>query len=167
MQPKNLSSTDSDSKTSLKVAKSTDDNSFALPLKETKAVDREQQTIGATPLLDPSLIATIHANKGAIETIRGQIIELRHDVDRLRVQIKNRKRSTTNNDNSPHMTLNQGSSHNIRAVSSPPSMANNVHHVTKSNPNSVSQGSVSHHHHHHHHIEQSGTTGRSSVCAII
>ena len=56
---------------------------------------REQSP--TSPKLDSTLIATIHGNKGAIETIRGQITELRHDVDHMRTQITPRKRSTGSN----------------------------------------------------------------------
>ncbi|CAF2588939.1 unnamed protein product [Rotaria sp. Silwood2] len=172
LQPKNLTSSQSDSTTLLKVTKNNDENlspSPSLSMKEAKSVNREQQTTSITvPTIDPILISTIHANKGAIDTIRGQITELRHDVDHLRTQIKNRKRSTTNNTNSPRVIPNQAPSQNLPPVSSsPPSNVSNRHHVSKSNANNTNPASFSHHHHHHHHLGQPGAIGHSSVCVII
>ena len=58
--------------------------------KVTKTISREQQT--TIPTIDPVLITTIHSNKGAIDTIRGQIVELRHDVDQIRTEINQNRR---------------------------------------------------------------------------
>ncbi|CAF3343151.1 unnamed protein product [Rotaria socialis] len=102
--------------------------------------DREQQA--TIPLIDPELIKTIHCNKGAIDTVRGQIIELRHDVDQLR------------ND----MNTNQ-----IKTLI----FNGEVRRISKSEISNQNQTSVSHHHHHHHHVEQGATKKRSSVCIII
>ena len=143
------------------------------PIKDTPTVDREQQTIApstpAVPTLDPALIATIHANKGAIDTIRGQIVELRHDVDHLRKQVNNRKRSTTVNHPNPSTNQNETSPQTLPPITSPPVVANNTtRRVSKVNANNDNANSTfSHHHHHHHHVEQPGTTGRSSVCVVL
>ncbi|CAF3343356.1 unnamed protein product [Rotaria socialis] len=172
LQAKNLVPSQSESTASLKVLKTTNENSVTAPVSntDTKSINREQQTTTVTaPILDPALITTIHANKGAIETIRGQITELRHDVDQLRALVKNRKRSAINNTNATHIITNQAQSQILPSISSPPPPSNGTrHHVeSKSNTNNVNQASVSHHHHHHHHIGQSGTAGHSSVCTII
>jgi hypothetical protein len=158
------------------VTKNNNENSFssspALCVKEPMTINREQQTTTIIPTIDPTLIATIHANKGAIDTIRGQIIELRHDVDHLRKQINiNRKRSTGNNTNPTVSVANQTTPPDLPTSS--PGLVNNNHRVTKpkanvsSNNNNANTSSFSHHHHHHHHVEQPGATGRSSVCIII
>jgi hypothetical protein len=135
-------------------------------MKEPTTVDHEQQTI-PIPIVDQALITTIHANKGAIDTMRGQITELRHDVDHLRTQINNRKRSATINTNPPSIIPAQVQTPNLPPIASSPPIANNNRRVSKPNANNASPTSVSHHHHHHHHVEQPGTTGRSSVCIII
>jgi hypothetical protein len=173
LQAKNLVSSQSDSTTLLKVAKNTNETSTSPPsTKEPTMINREQQTTGTpvVPTIDPMLITTIHANKGAIDTIRGQIIELRHDVDHLRKQINNRKRSTTTNTNASTTIPNEASPINLPSVISPPPVVNNIRRVSKSNANNdnANRASFSHHHHHHHHVDQPGTTtGRSSVCIII
>jgi hypothetical protein len=107
----------------------------------TKTTNREQQT--TLTIIDPVLITTIHSNKGAIDTIRGQITELRHDVDQLRTEINHRKVQ-------PNFPMN-----------------NETRRVSKAEVNTHNQTSVSHHHHHHHHVEQPVTTGNSSVCIIL
>ncbi|CAF0715412.1 unnamed protein product [Adineta steineri] len=175
----NLVSAQTDSATSLKVTKTNNNNnndenssSSSLPLKEPKTVNREQQTATTptpkSPTIDPVLIATIHANKGAIDTIRGQITELRHDVDQLRLQINTRKRSTIST-NPPVIIPNpsQPPPSNLPPIPSPPSDANNTRRVSKSNANNTNSAAFSHHHHHHHHIGQPDATGRSSICNII
>ncbi|CAF0771800.1 unnamed protein product [Rotaria sordida] len=171
LQAKNLISSQSDSTTLLKVTKTNDENSsssFSLPNKETKSVNREQQTTAITvPTIDPILISTIHANKGAIDTIRGQITELRNDVDELRTQIKTRKRSTANNTSTSRAVANQGTSQNLPIVPATPPTVNNRHSVSKSNVPNANPASFSHHHHHHHHLGQTGAVGRSSICVII
>ncbi|CAF1032529.1 unnamed protein product [Rotaria sordida] len=171
LQAKNLISSQSDSTTLLKVTKTNDENSsssFSLPNKEAKSVNREQQTTAITvPTIDPILISTIHANKGAIDTIRGQITELRNDVDELRTQIKTRKRSTANNTSTSRAVANQGTSQNLPIVPATPPTVNNRHSVSKSNVPNANPASFSHHHHHHHHLGQTGAVGHSSICVII
>ncbi|CAF3716681.1 unnamed protein product [Rotaria sp. Silwood1] len=175
LQGKNLISSQSESTTLLKVSKNNDEHSsssLSLSNKEAKSINREQQTTTTTttiavPTIDPILITTIHANKGAIDIIRGQITELRYDVDQLRTQIKTRKRSTIHNTNSPRLVPNQSPSQNIPVVPSPPSTVNNHHPVSKPNANNTNSGPFSHHHHHHHHLGQSGAVGHSSVCVIL
>ncbi|CAF2005291.1 unnamed protein product [Rotaria magnacalcarata] len=172
LQAKNLVSSQSESTVSLKVIKTTNENSVPAPVSntDTKSINREQQTTTVTaPILDPTLITTIHANKGAIGTIRGQITELRHDVDQLRALVKNRKRSAIDNTNATHIITNEAQSQILPPISSrPPSSNGTSHHLeSKSNTNNVNRASVSHHHHHHHHIGQSGAAGHSSVCTII
>ncbi|CAF1153388.1 unnamed protein product [Rotaria sordida] len=171
LQAKNLISSQSDSTTLLKVTKTNDENSsssFSLPNKEAKSVNREQQTTAITvPTIDPILISTIHANKGAIDTIRGQITELRNDVDELRTQIKTRKRSTANNTSTSRAVANQGTSQNLPIVPATPPTVNNRHSVSKSSVPNANPASFSHHHHHHHHLGQTGAVGRSSICVII
>jgi len=107
----------------------------------TKTTNREQQT--TFPIIDPVLITTIHSNKGAIDTIRGQITELRHDVDQLRTNINHRK----GQQNLP--------------------MNNETRRVSKAEVNNHNPTSFSHLHHHHHHVEQPVTTRSSSVCIIL
>ncbi len=109
--------------------------------KITKTISREQQT--TIPTIDPGLITTIHSNKGAIDTIRGQIVELRHDVDKIRTEINQNRR-----------------------VSNLP-MNNETHPVSKSEVNNHNSTSFSHHHHHHHHVEQPVPKGNSSVCILL
>ena len=158
-QSKNLASEQSDTTAVLKVTKNNNETSTQ-PIKETIRIDREQQTsITATnpPSIDPALITTIHANKGAIETIRGQITELRSDVDHLRRQINHRKRSTLINNTSPA---------NPPVTTSPPPVENPPKPVPKTNDNS-NAASYSHHHHHHHHLQPTNSTGRSSVCIVL
>ncbi|CAF0957449.1 unnamed protein product [Rotaria sordida] len=171
LQAKNLISSQSDSTTLLKVTKTNDENSsssFSLPNKEAKSVNREQQTTAITvPTIDPILISTIHANKGAIDTIRGQITELRNDVDELRTQIKTRKRSSVNNTSTSRAVANQGTSQNLPIVPATPPTVNNRHSVSKSNVPNANPASFSHHHHHHHHLGQTGAVGHSSICVII
>ena len=162
LQAKNLVSSQADSTTLLKVAKNTNETSTSPLPPSSTTVSREQQTTTPiVPTIDPALITTIHANKGAIDTIRGQIVELRHDVDHLRKQINNRKRSTA--------IPNETSPPNLPSATSQPLPANNTRPVPKTNANNdnANSTSVSHHHHHHHHVEQPGPTGRSSVCIII
>ena len=138
------------------------------PTKESTKTDCEQQTLPTTtPSIDPTLIATIHANKDAIETIRGQIVELRFNVDHLRKQMNNRKRSTIVNHTTPTPVSNLPP-----ATSPPPAPApvlNNTQRVSKSNGNhdNTNAASHSHHHHHHHHVEPASPTGRSSVCNLL
>ena len=93
-------------------------------------------------MIDPVLIKTIHCNKGAIDTIRGQVTELRHDVDQLRTDISTNQTKT--------LTFNS-----------------EVRRISKSEISNQNQTSVSHHHHHHHHVEPGATRKRSSVCIII
>ncbi|CAF2496720.1 unnamed protein product [Rotaria sp. Silwood2] len=100
-------------------------------------VNREQQT--TSPIIDPLLIATIHGNTGAIDTIRGQIIELRHDVDQLRIEINNQRRKT--------LAFNT-----------------ETRRISKPEINTLNQTSVSHN---HHLVEPAVTRKRSAVCIII
>ncbi|CAF0882535.1 unnamed protein product [Adineta ricciae] len=92
--------------------------------------------------LEPVLFTSIHQNKEAIDVIRGQVTDLRRDVDQLRAEMNCRR------------THNHTSSTETRRIS-------------KSDTNNVNQTSVSHHHHHHHHIDQSSQTGRSSLCILL
>jgi len=81
--------------------------------KFTKPVNREQQTTNAT--VDPALIATIHSNKGAIDTIRGQITELRRDVDQLRSEVNKHRRISdlsTKTNETRRISKNDIKSHN-------------------------------------------------------
>jgi len=139
--------------------------SSPLPMQEPITANREQQTT-TVPTIDPILISTIHANKGAIDTIRGQITELRHDVDDLRTQINNRKRSTISTQ-PPSIIPNAAPPTNLPPISSSTTNLNNTRRVSKPNVNNPNPSSFSHHHHHHHHVEQPDTAGRSSVCIII
>jgi hypothetical protein len=150
------------------VIKNNNENfSSPLPINEPITVNHEQQTTTITvPTIDPILISTIHANKVAIDTIRGQITELRHDVDELRTQISNRKRSTISA-NPPAIIPNAVPPTNLPPISSSASNLNNTRRVSKPNANNPNPSSFSHHHHHHHHVEQPDTAGRSSVCIII
>lgn len=80
--------------------------------KLSKPVNREQQTMNANATLDPTLIATIHSNKGAIDTIRGQLTELRRDVDHLRTEINHRRVSDLPKANETRrMSKNDAKSH--------------------------------------------------------
>ena len=88
------------------------------------------------------MFTSIHQNKEAIDVIRGQVTDLRCDVDQLRAEMNRRR------------THNHMSSTETRRIS-------------KSDTNNVNQTSVSHHHHHHHHVEQSSQTGRSSLCNLL
>ncbi|CAF0917597.1 unnamed protein product [Adineta ricciae] len=161
IQEKNITSSQSDAIASLKVAKNTNEN---LLVKQPAAINREQQTI-AVPSIDPTLVSTIHANKGAIDIIRGQITELRHDVDQLRLQVNTRKRSTIST-NPP--AIIPSSPTNLPPISSPPAIVNNTsRRISKSSVQNGNQAAFSHHHHHHHHVEPSDTPGRSSVCNLI
>ncbi|CAF3858520.1 unnamed protein product, partial [Rotaria sp. Silwood1] len=129
LQEKNLDSTPIN-----KLTKKT--NNDEIPSVTT--VNREQQT--TSPLIDPLLIATIHGNKGAIDTIRGQIIELRHDVDQLRIDINNQRTKT--------LALNTETTPRI----------------SKSEINTLNQTAVSNR---HHDVEPAVTRKRSTVCIII
>ena len=129
IQPKNLDSTPSIDK----ITKKTNNNEIS----SSSAVIHEQQKP-----IDPGLITTIHQNKGAIDTIRGQITELRHDVDQLRTEINSRR------------TTNLPSITETRRVSKPE--------INDPNP-----ASVSHHHHHHHHVGQPVPARSSSVCILL
>lgn len=84
--------------------------------KLTKPVNREQQTTNATnATVDPALIATIHSNKGAIDTIRGQITELRRDVDQLRSEVSKHRRISdlpTKTNETRRISKNDIKSHN-------------------------------------------------------
>ena len=104
-------------------------------------VNRQQQTI--TPIIDPTLVATIHCNKGAIDTIRGQITELRCDIDQLRKdRITYRTKTHSNN------------SHSRRS--------------SEATMNNHNQTSVRHRHHHHHRSQiQDSVTRRSSLCILL
>ncbi|CAF3453023.1 unnamed protein product [Rotaria sp. Silwood1] len=129
LQEKNLDSTPIN-----KLTKKT--NNDEIPSVTT--VNREQQT--TSPLIDPLLIATIHGNKGAIDTIRGQIIELRHDVDQLRIDINNQRTKT--------LALNTETTRRI----------------SKSEINTLNQTAVCNR---HHDVEPAVTRKRSTVCIII
>ncbi|CAF3709710.1 unnamed protein product [Rotaria sordida] len=130
LQEKNL-----DSKPINKLTKKTNNNEIL----SITTINREQQT--TNPLIDPVLIATIHGNKGAIDTIRGQIIELRHDVDQLRFEINNHRRKTI-------------------------SINNENRRISKSEINNLNQPPISHHHLHHS-VEPAVTRKRSAICIII
>lgn len=132
----NLQTKNIDSSSTNKLNKNSNNKEISSKL----AINREQQT--TIPLIDPVLIATIHSNKGAIDTIRGQITELRHDVDQLRLEINNKRTNTCTQDNE-------------------------IRRTSKSETNNHNQSSVSHHHHHHHHVEQGVTRKRSSVCILL
>jgi hypothetical protein len=148
------------------VIKNNNENfSSPLPMQEPITVNREQQAT-TVPTIDPILISTIYENKGAIDTIRGQITELRHDVDDLRTQISNRKRSTISTQ-PPAIIPNAAPPTNLPPISSSATNLNNTRRVSKPNVNNPNPSSFSHHHHHHHHVEQPDTAGRSSVCIII
>ena len=125
-------------------------------------------TSHAANTLDPVLITTIHANKGAIEITRGQISELRRDVDHMRTQIQPRKRTTMISPNPATIIPEQNHQINTIHNSNSPSLSNpeDTNLVQKSNVN-PSDSSVSHHHHHHHHLSSSGTVDRSAVCTIF
>ncbi|CAF1529907.1 unnamed protein product, partial [Rotaria sordida] len=77
----------------------------------------------------------------AIDTIRGQIIELRHDVDQLRFEINNHRRKTI-------------------------SINNENRRISKSEINNLNQPPISHHHLHHS-VEPAVTRKRSAICIII
>jgi len=108
--------------------------------KITKSVNREQPTPALT--IDPVLITTIHSNKGAIDTIHGQITELRHDVDQLRTEINN------------HPVPNLPSNTETR-------------HLSNAEVNNHNPTTFSNHLHHHHHTERPVTTRSSSVCILL
>lgn len=162
LQSKNLASEQSDTTAALKVTKNTNETSTQ-PTKESVRIDREQQTTTPPPPLDPALITTIHANKGAIETIRGQITELRSDVDHLRRQINHRKRSTlVNNTPPPNPPVATTTTTSPRVETIPERVPK-----TEANHDNTNSKSYSHHHHHHHHLEPANSTGRSSVCIVL
>lgn len=156
-QSKNLASEQPDTTSALKITKNNNETSTQ-PIR----MDREQQTsiTTITPPIDPALITTIHANKGAIETIRGQITVLRSDVDHLRRQVNHRKRSTLINNTPPP---------NPPVTTSPPPVENPPNRVAKTSANhdNTNATSYSHHHHHHHHLEPANATRRSSVCIVL
>lgn len=175
LQAKNLVSSQTDSTATQKVTKTTDERSSSSPASKesTSKVNRDQQTnTNATTMsIDSQLINTIHANKGAIDLIRGQITELRHDVDQLRTQIQQRKRSTTINPNPATIIPDQKVKSNLPDIAaSPPGPSLNneaAGQLRKSNGNDSNSSSFSHHHHHHHHVEPAGVTGSSSVCNVL
>jgi len=128
MHAKNLDSTPIN-----KIAKKTN----IIENSSSSAVTREQQKT-----IDSELIITIHRNKGAIDTFRGQIAELRHDVDQLRAEMNHRRiRNLPDN--------------------------NETHRVSKPEITNLNSTSISHHHHHHHHVEQPVPARHSSVCILL
>ncbi|CAF1289006.1 unnamed protein product [Adineta steineri] len=132
----NLQSKDLDKIPIDKIPKTKNDNNNNRKSSSSTSIREQQKPF------DPELIITIHQNKGAIDTIRGQITELRHDVNQLRTEIHNRQIKT-------------------------PVSNNETRRGSNSDINNLNQTSVSHHHHHHHHVEQPVATGHSSVCIIL
>lgn len=187
LHAKNLSSSQPGSSASLKVTNKnaeTSESSSSSTATSTTVTTKSKNNVQQDPssgthrepsksntvTLDPTLIATIHANNGAIEIIRGQITELRHDVDQLRKQIQSRKRSTTINPNPATVIPNSPTAHNYSKVAASTVVLNNDRtdaNRPKANGNDSNPSSFAHHHHHHHHIQQPNAVGRSTVCAIL
>ena len=92
----------------------------------------------------------IHSNQGAIDTIRGQIVELRNDVDQLQTRVNHRKQSVI--------------PPNLVSTASVPKEARRP---SKSQVNNLNPPSISHHHHHHHHEKAIVPRERSSVCNLL
>jgi hypothetical protein len=130
---------------SIMLAKNLDSTPINKIAKKTNNIENSSSSAGTREqqkTIDPELIITIHRNKGAIDTFRGQITELRHDVDQLRAEMNHRR------------TRNLPDNNETRRLSKPE--------ITNLNPTSVS-----HHHHHHHHVEQPVPAGHSSVCILL
>ena len=100
--------------------------------------------------LDPGLVAMIHSNQGAIDTIRGQIVELRNDVDQLQTRVNHRKQSVI-----PPSLVS----------AAPPTKE--ARRSSKSQVTNLNPASISHHHHHHHHEKAVVPRERSSVCNLL